>query len=551
MFFNTYPFKNILTLLICTLILSACGDDEVRLYLTIDGKGTIKLNNTAYDTNATITYEEDAIVQVQSDPNIQWEFVNYTGDLTGTSSSQNLTMNADKHVTATFKLKDSVSINGYITDENDVAIQGVLITSGSGANQVSGTTDSNGAYSIDNVPVPTNDRVYLNISKAGFLNQSYYFDQEKSEMTLKTVKLTRVYNLYVLNNYYNYGSTSPVSGTYTLTENHVKSLTATHDNTLLFEQWSGHVPSTENATSISIAITMDKNRTVVAQFKRLTTYTLHIHCDPERGAVTQSPENTTHVAGTEIQLNNTSEEGYIFSYWINHKGHIVDSTPLTFNLNENTEYTCVFNDKSYQLTVNQSGEGKITPTFDSNSYINGTTVTLTAIAAYGWKFRKWQGSLSSTNNQVNIVMDADKSLTAIFEKPWAQFMGQVRDQAGQWVSNVKVMAGQQYNVSDTQGYFFLDRANIPTGSDTMMLLFQKQGYCLHSETFQVDDQILIENIYPQLSQNCKPLESIINTLKILTQQQSTPLTFDIEGNERADLSEVIFMMQHLSAYSDE
>jgi hypothetical protein len=44
------------------------------------------------------------------------------------------------------------------------------------------------------------------------------------------------------------------------------------------------------------------------------------------------------------------------------------------------------------------------------------------------------------------------------------------------------------------------------------------------------------------------LESIIQTLKILSGQTSDVLAFDIDANNQPNLSEVLFMMQHVADY---
>jgi len=51
---------------------------------------------------------------------------------------------------------------------------------------------------------------------------------------------------------------------------------------------------------------------------------------------------------------------------------------------------------------------------DQAVYPSGTTVTLTAVAAAGWRFDHWEGDLSTSANPASIAMDGDKSVTAVF-----------------------------------------------------------------------------------------------------------------------------------------
>jgi uncharacterized repeat protein (TIGR02543 family) len=68
----------------------------------------------------------------------------------------------------------------------------------------------------------------------------------------------------------------------------------------------------------------------------------------------------------------------------------------------------------FTLTVNIVGSGSVTLNPDSTTYTYGTEVNLTAVANAGWTFSGWSGDLSGTNNPATIVMDADKTVTALF-----------------------------------------------------------------------------------------------------------------------------------------
>ena len=532
------------------LFFIGCSDDEYTLHLTIDGKGRISLNNKDFDTSATVVYEDNEVVTVRySNTYDEWEFEKYTGDLTGTSSSKSLTMTSDKHFTAIFSLVNSVSINGKVYDSNSVAIQNVTVTSGSGTNQVTAITNLYGAYSMNNVPVPSNKRVYLKFIKNGFADQSYYFDKEKSDMSLENIILLREYNLEIQNNFYNSGSTAPIPGIYTLTENSVKVVSASHSNSLTFDKWSGDIPSSENALSNSISITMDMNRTISADFLQFTSYSIQLNWNSNHGTVAQIPEGDILVEGSDIYLSNNPEEDYVFSHWLDSQGQLFDTETLNFSLNENVEYTCVFIEKSYRLTLEKSGEGsyRIDPVSDTLVFLKDTQIILTAIPASGWIFRRWDGSVRSSNQKVSFVMDANKTVFLVFEQPNATFMGQVTDGNNDGLENVKVMGGNQSTLTDENGFFLLDKASLPNNSDTMTILFAKHGYCLHSEICSVYDQIQV-NVFPQLSKTCLMLESIIQTLKILSGQTSDVLAFDIDANNQPNLSEVLFMMQHVADY---
>lgn len=72
----------------------------------------------------------------------------------------------------------------------------------------------------------------------------------------------------------------------------------------------------------------------------------------------------------------------------------------------------------YKLDISISGNGtyKITP--QKSEYEEGESVTITAFADSGWKFRRWEGStLAIKSNPLSLVMDGHKNLRVVFGIP--------------------------------------------------------------------------------------------------------------------------------------
>lgn len=69
-----------------------------------------------------------------------------------------------------------------------------------------------------------------------------------------------------------------------------------------------------------------------------------------------------------------------------------------------------------QLTVNVTPDigGSVTPS--SGMYAMGSTVKLTATPSSEYIFKEWTGGVTGTTNPTNVLLDADKTVTAIFEK---------------------------------------------------------------------------------------------------------------------------------------
>ncbi|HPT86530.1 MAG TPA: InlB B-repeat-containing protein [Bacillota bacterium] len=70
----------------------------------------------------------------------------------------------------------------------------------------------------------------------------------------------------------------------------------------------------------------------------------------------------------------------------------------------------------YKLTIKTEGNGSVEPTAGTHEYDAGTTVTLTATAAEGFKFTGWSGDLTGSENPATITMNGNKTVTAVFEK---------------------------------------------------------------------------------------------------------------------------------------
>lgn len=66
---------------------------------------------------------------------------------------------------------------------------------------------------------------------------------------------------------------------------------------------------------------------------------------------------------------------------------------------------------TYTLTTNVSGSGTVS---GAGTYDEGTIATVSATAAQGWSFSNWTGDASGSNSTVSILMNSNKSVTAVF-----------------------------------------------------------------------------------------------------------------------------------------
>jgi len=72
----------------------------------------------------------------------------------------------------------------------------------------------------------------------------------------------------------------------------------------------------------------------------------------------------------------------------------------------------------YTLMLGSSPGGTVDPSPGSYKYDAETEVTVTAVPSTNYRFDKWTGDASGSNNPITITMDSDKSITANFVRQY-------------------------------------------------------------------------------------------------------------------------------------
>ncbi|MBJ6110377.1 PQQ-dependent sugar dehydrogenase [Hymenobacter sp. BT523] len=184
-------------------------------------------------------------------------------------------------------------------------------------------------------------------------------------------------------------------------------LTATPAAGYAFSGWSGAATGSTNPLTIS----MTANKTITATF--VAQYTLTVSTVGS-GTVTKSPNQTAYASGTAVTLTATPASGYTFSGW---SGAVTGSTnPLAVTMNANKAITATFTATTtrYTLTTTVVGSGTVTKNPNSTNYLSGSSVTLTATPATGFRFTGWGGGATGTTNPLTVLMTANKTITATF-----------------------------------------------------------------------------------------------------------------------------------------
>ncbi|CAL2075260.1 InlB B-repeat-containing protein [Tenacibaculum sp. 190524A05c] len=176
------------------------------------------------------------------------------------------------------------------------------------------------------------------------------------------------------------------------------------------------------ASSFLIGVDIEGSNLFLATTNGLFRYTLpplqyQLTINSNGGNVTTNPSaiNNTYNEGTDVTLTATPDAGYQFDGW---SGDATGTTnPLTITMDADKTVTAMFSKIQRTLTINAAnGSVSTNPNPTGGTYDDGTSVELTAIPDAGYQFDGWSGDASGTANPLNITMDADKTVTAMFSK---------------------------------------------------------------------------------------------------------------------------------------
>lgn len=137
------------------------------------------------------------------------------------------------------------------------------------------------------------------------------------------------------------------------------------------------------------------------------------------GNGTISPTSGTYNSGTSVTLTATPNAGYRVLAWTGTANDTLKTTMNTVTMNANRTVTVAFElipPTQYHLTATVvGGNGTVSPA--SGDYNAGTTVTVTATPAAGYRVKSWTGTNndSSTATTNTVTMTAAKTVTVTFE----------------------------------------------------------------------------------------------------------------------------------------
>ena len=216
------------------------------------------------------------------------------------------------------------------------------------------------------------------------------------------------------------GSTSPVVGTYNHDEGTSAVVTAIPDASYRFVRWEldGTI-RTENP----ITVLMNTDYSLRAIFEALpppppekcylTIVAINGQTDPVPGTYSFNPS-------ASITVTCTPNSGYRFKEWLLDSVLVSTSTSYTVTMNANHSLVAVSEQipppVMHTLFINTTLGGTTYPIPGTYNFLEGTVTGVVPIPNNGYRFVNWiLDGQTRTDNPINVTMDADHSLEAVFE----------------------------------------------------------------------------------------------------------------------------------------
>ncbi len=173
----------------------------------------------------------------------------------------------------------------------------------------------------------------------------------------------------------------------------------------IFTGWVGDVTGTNNPVSFA----MLTNKTVSANF--VAQYALNVAV-VGGGTVAQAPLKSTYTSGDSVTLTATASAGWAFTGWSGDA--ISTTTSFVLLMNGNKSIAATFK-RIWTVSSSVLGTGgTVTLSPVKAAYLDGSSVTATAVSSNGFRFIGWSGDLSSLSNIVTMILNTNKVIVAKF-----------------------------------------------------------------------------------------------------------------------------------------
>jgi len=158
---------------------------------------------------------------------------------------------------------------------------------------------------------------------------------------------------------------------------------------------------------------MDGNKSVTATFTRQ--FSLGVSVEGG-GEVALDPPGGIYDSLEVVTLTATPDSGWVFAGWSGDLNGVAN--PDSLLMDSDKSVTATFT-RQFSLSVSVEGGGEVAFDPSGGVYDSLEVVTLTATADSDWVFAGWSGDLNGVANPDSLLMDGDKSITAIFTRQFS------------------------------------------------------------------------------------------------------------------------------------
>jgi Glycosyl hydrolases family 28/MBG domain (YGX type)/Divergent InlB B-repeat domain/Bacterial Ig domain len=435
--------------------------------ITNVGPGTASAN----PADAGNGYAPGTMVQLTANPGSGAFFTGFSGDLTGTTNPQTLTVNSTRNVTANFVnstiTQDAVShAASTATAASTLSWTHILGSGGSRAVVIAvGETDSiaspdanavvssvtfNGVYAT---PIP-NSTIFGGTSGMVQTQLFYLLESELPHAGTYTIQVNLVGSIAgisagavsligvsqgppeaVVTARNTSGADLLSASITTLTnnawvvdlieDNNVAALTANTGQGVLWTASaklgtggsSTKAVPTAGPTTLGWAGSASRLAYSLAAFPPATatipaTYTLTTSVAGGLGSIATNPSLSSYPLSTGVLLTATAQTGYAFSSWSGDYTSTANPLPITMDTNRNVVANFAVA-ATCNLTINVVGSGTVTPA--AGTYNCGTVIHFVATPSAGFNFTSYSGDFSSVDNPADFTLSADSTVTVEFD----------------------------------------------------------------------------------------------------------------------------------------
>ena len=419
-------------------------------------------------------------------------FNGWSGALTSTAPIVQLTMDADKSLSARFEAAGHIlTLNttpGGVTTPpageyrlaNNLTLALSAQATDLGYNFVNWTGDIGAAD-------PTATTINVQMTAARNVTANFAFDGKEWNLNINRIGT---------------GSVSPGVGAFRYDDGDVVDLNALNipGSGFAFQGWTGDITTSQAAATI----TMDGDKTINAVFVPAD-FILDLSVIGP-GTTSPAPGTQGYLAGQVVHLVATPDPARYFAGWTGDVNSILPVLDITMDANKSI--TANFATTGFNLALSKYGNGTLSPPVGTYTIAADLDVTVTAIPDAGQRFVRWEGDLSDTainplSPTISVPITVSRSLRALFV-PQNSFY-------------VRTKVSGQGNAFPTAGDH-----DYPAGTSVYFSAIPKPGYVFTGWSGGVDSQqAVLKQFFLTVTQDTEITASFA--------QGSTTLTVNVTG----------------------